>query len=381
MTARTVDDLGQVQEAAWDACAGSDNPFLSHAFLLALEESGSCAAETGWLPQHVLLEDSDGELLGALPLYLKNHSQGEYVFDHSWAHAFERAGGRYYPKLQASVPFTPVTGPRLLTRPGPLRERHQLALINAAVQVGERFGVSSLHVTFPTEDEWRLMGECGFLRRTGEQFHWHNDNYERFDDFLRVLTARRRKTIRKERATAVAAGIDIQVLTGSDLKPEHWDAFFRFYTDTGSRKWGSPYLTRSFFDIIHDKMADKVALVMCRRGGRYIAGALNFIGTDTLYGRNWGCIEDHDCLHFEACYYQAIEFAIDHGLKHVEAGAQGPHKVHRGYLPRLTYSAHWIADTGFRRAVADYLERERDEIDYEITAVGAHYSPYNKAKD
>ena len=381
LSARTVARIAEVDADAWDACAGGDNPFVSHAFLDSLEQSGSCGAETGWLPQHLLLEDSSGKLVGAMPLYLKNHSQGEYVFDHGWADAFERAGGRYYPKLQCSVPFTPATGPRLLVPPGPEADARRDSLIAAATQVAERFGVSSLHVTFPTEAEWRRFGAAGFLLRTGEQFHWENRGWADFDEFLASLNARKRKTIRKERARAMATGIEIETLTGDALRPAHWDAFYAFYLDTGDRKWGSPYLTRAFFEEIHHRMADRIALVMCRRDGRYIAGALNLIGADTLYGRNWGCAEHHDCLHFEACYYRAIDFAIARGLKRVEAGAQGPHKLSRGYLPCHTYSAHWIGNQGFRAAVEDYLNRERDQVDWEIAQIERHHSPFRKAEE
>jgi len=378
LTARTVERIADIGEADWTRCAGTGNPFVSFAFLDALEKSGCCAAETGWLPRHLVVEDAAGAVVATMPLYVKSHSQGEYVFDHGWADAYGRAGGRYYPKLQSAAPFTPVTGPRLLAGAGEDTDDLRDALVSAAVQIAERLGVSSLHVTFPTEAEWRLMGEHGFLLRTGEQFHWRNDGYAAFDDFLATLNSRKRKMIRKERARAVADGIDIEALSGAALAPEHWDAFFRFYMDTGSRKWGSPYLNRAFFDIIHRTMADRVVLVMCRHAGRWIAGALNFIGGDTLYGRNWGCIEDHECLHFEACYYQAIDFAIAHGLKWVEAGAQGPHKIQRGYLPRHTYSAHWIADPRLRDAVADYLAHERRQVDREIDLIERDYTPYRK---
>lgn len=379
LTASTYARISEIGQATWDRLAGTDNPFLSYAFLDALEESESCCAETGWLPQHVVVEDETGAAIAAMPLYLKNHSRGEYVFDHGWADAFERAGGRYYPKLQCSVPFTPATGPRLLVTPDADPELARTALLSGAVQVAQRHNVSSLHVTFPTEDEWRLMGDAGFLLRTGEQFHWANNDYADFGEFLATLNARKRKMIRKERARALESRIEIETLTGDALRPEHWDAFFQFYMDTGSRKWGTPYLTRLFFDRIHDTMADRIALVMCRRDGRYIAAALNFIGSDTLFGRNWGCIEHHDFLHFEACYYRAIDFAIEHGLKWVEAGAQGPHKIQRGYLPRHTYSAHWIADASFRKAVADYLDHERRQVDYEIDIIGKDYTPYRKS--
>ena len=377
-SAHLVSGIAEIGAETWDRLAGADNPFVSYAFLSALEDSGCCTAETGWLPRHIVVEKADGGVVGVMPAYLKSHSHGEYVFDHGWADAYERAGGRYYPKLQVAVPFTPVTGPRLLAGPGPAAEAVRDALISAAVKFASRMGVSSLHVTYPTEAEWRRMGEAGLLLRTGEQFHWRNRGYAGFDDFLATLNSRRRKTIRKERARAQATGVTVHTLTGAELRPDHWDAFYRFYIDTGSRKWGSPYLNRSFFALLHERLADRVALVMCEREGHTIAGALNLIGADTLYGRNWGCIEDHDCLHFEACYYRAIDFAIARGLEWVEAGAQGPHKIYRGYLPRRTYSAHWIADAALRDAVADYLEREREEVDCEIELVGRAHSPYRK---
>ncbi len=374
---RTVSRIADVPAADWDACARGaeanpaaparlDNPFISHAFLRALEDSGSATRETGWLPQHLLLEDQSGTLIACMPCYLKSHSQGEYVFDHGWADAYLRAGGRYYPKLQASVPFTPVTGKRLLVRAcDDAREREAL-LLQAAVQVTDRLGVSSLHVTFLTRAEWQLAGEMGLLQRTDQQFHWQNDNYRSFDDFLVSLASRKRKAIRKERRDALADGIEIEWATGSDLTEAHLDAFFAFYMDTGSRKWGSPYLTRECFSLLGESMADQILLILAKRAGRYIAGALNFIGADTLYGRYWGGIEEHPFLHFEVCYYQAIDFAIARGLARVEAGAQGAHKLARGYLPSETYSAHYIADPALRRAVADYLKRERRAVAREI---------------
>ncbi|MGZ8415400.1 MAG: GNAT family N-acetyltransferase [Methyloceanibacter sp.] len=374
---RTVSRIADVPAADWDACARGaeanpaaparlDNPFISHRFLRALEDSGSATRETGWLPQHLLLEDPSGTLIACMPCYLKSHSQGEYVFDHGWADAYLRAGGRYYPKLQASVPFTPVTGKRLLIRAcDDAREREAL-LLQAAVQVTDRLGVSSLHVTFLTRAEWQLAGEMGLLQRTDQQFHWQNDNYRSFDDFLVSLASRKRKAIRKERRDALADGIEIEWATGSDLTEAHLDAFFAFYMDTGSRKWGSPYLTRECFSLLGESMADQILLILAKRAGRYIAGALNFIGADRLYGRYWGGIEDHPFLHFEVCYYQAIDFAIARGLARVEAGAQGAHKLARGYLPSETYSAHYIADPALRRAVADYLKRERRAVAREI---------------
>ena len=370
LQARTVQGIDEIDPAVWNACANPAgaprNPFLRHEFLLALEASGSAVARTGWQPFHLVLETAGGDVRGVVPLYLKGHSQGEYVFDYAWADAWHRAGGQYYPKLQASVPFTPATGRRLLARDrSPDTER---ALLAACARVAEQIEVSSLHITFMPEAQWRLAGELGYLQRMDQQFHWYNPGYAGFDEFLADLSSKKRKNLRRERRDAVADGIDIEWVTGDDLTEAHWDAFYQFYMDTGSRKWGSPYLTRRFFSMISESMAEDVLLVLCRRGGRYIAGALNFIGSDTLFGRNWGCVEDHRFLHFETCYYQAIEFAIHRGLKKVEAGAQGGHKVARGYLPEATYSAHWIGDPGFRRAVADFLERERrhvaEEIDY-----------------
>ncbi|MGK9237130.1 GNAT family N-acetyltransferase [Inquilinus limosus] len=369
---KLVSDITAIDASAWDACAGPDNPFLSHAFLSALEESGSATAEAGWLPQHLVLEEPDGRLLGAVPLYLKGHSYGEYVFDHSWARAYEQAGGRYYPKLQSAVPFTPVTGPRLLVRPGAPAATAEL-LIRGLEQAALAHKVSSLHVTFPTEADWSRFGEAGWLQRIGEQYHWENEGYGSFDDFLATLNSRRRKDIRKERQRAVEGGIRLTALTGDDLKPQHWDAFFRFYRNTSDRKWGDPYLTRDFFARIGETMADRIALVMAEKDGRWIAGALNLIGSDTIYGRNWGCDgRDYPFLHFEACYYQAIDFAIARGLKRVEAGAQGGHKVMRGYRPVRTYSAHWIRDPGFRRAVADFLARETRAVDAGIEDLAEH---------
>ena len=379
LTIRVADSLAEVPAAEWDACAGGDNPFVSHAFLRALEESGSATAETGWLPQHLLLEDGAGKLLGAVPLYLKSHSYGEYVFDHGWAEAYERAGGVYYPKLQAAVPFTPVTGPRLLLRPGAGPEAMKL-LIAALLEVAKRMNVSSLHVTFPTGAECRALAESGFLIRTGRQFHWENRGYRDFDDFLESLNARKRKQIRRERRAA-NQGVAIETLTGPAIEKRHWDAFFRFYTSTSDRKWGSAYLTRPFFDLLGARLADRVVLVMAKADGRYVAGALNLMGPDTLYGRNWGCSGDFPFLHFEACYYRAIDFAIARGLKRVEAGAQGAHKIQRGYLPVATWSAHWIRDAGFRRAVEDFLKRETRAIEQEMDELETVLSPFKRGDE
>ena len=346
------------QKAADLARTDAYNPFISHEFLSALEDSDSVGGRTGWQPRHLLAETGGGMLIGAVPCYLKSHSRGEYVFDRNWAEAYERAGGRYYPKLQVSVPFTPVTGRRLLLRanaPAILPDR----LASALIQTCGLTETSSVHLTFLTEAEGRFLTTRGFLQRTDQQFHWKNEGYRSFEDFLSALASRKRKAIKRERREALAAGISVHWLVGSDLTEAAWDAFFDFYMETGSRKWGRPYLTRRFYSLIGQSMADKVVLMMAKRAGRYIAGAINFIGSDTLFGRHWGAIEHHQFLHFEICYYQAIEFAIRHRMKRVEAGAQGEHKLARGYLPITTYSAHFIADPALRRAVADYLQHER----------------------
>jgi uncharacterized protein len=375
LSVRVVERLAEVPAAHWDACAGPDNPFLCHAFLEALEASGSAIGRTGWLPQHLLLENAAGRLLGAVPLYLKSHSYGEYVFDHGWASALERAGGRYYPKLQCCVPFTPATGPRLLLHPESGEDAAD-TLVAALIEVAKRRKVSSLHVTFPTEGEWERLGKAGFLQRIGRQFHWQNDGYATFDDFLEALNSRKRKQIRRERRDALAGGLEIETLTGAAIESRHWDAFFRFYMSTSDRKWGSAYLTRAFFDLLGARMADKVALIMVRQGKKYVAGALNLIGSETLFGRNWGCHGDFPFLHFEVCYYRAIDFAIARGLKRVEAGAQGQHKIQRGYLPCPTYSAHWIRDPGFHRAIEEFVLRERSAVEHEMEALEEALSPF-----
>lgn len=374
---RAVSRIGEIGEAAWDRCAGPDNPFLSHAFLHALEESGAVQAKTGWQPQHLVLTDSHRGVIGAAPVYLKTHSYGEYVFDHGWANAYERAGGKYYPKLQAAVPFTPATGPRLLVAPGADVEEVRRLLIGGLVELARQLNVSSLHVTFPTEPEYRALGAAGFLQRVGEQFHWENRGYATFEDFLAQLTSRKRKMIRRERREAAETGLTMTALTGGAIERRHWDAFFRFYMDTSNRKWGHAYLNRAFFQLLGEGMAEKIVLMMALRDGEAVAGALNLLGTDTLFGRNWGCGEDFRFLHFELCYYRAIDFAIERGLKKVEAGAQGPHKIQRGYLPEPTYSAHWIADPQFRRAVENYLTQERIAIAREMAAL-EDYSPFRQ---
>jgi uncharacterized protein len=377
---RTVPSIAEIAASAWDACANpaaaaqadapsvcpdredACHPLISHAFLHALETSGSATARAGWRPQHLVAETASGTLVGAVPCYLKSHSRGEYVFDQGWAEAYERVGGRYYPKLQVAIPFAPVTGRRLLVRPGAAADPIRQALAGGLVELCGLIGASSAHVTFATETEWRLLGEQGFLQRTDQQFHWHNAGYGCFEDFLSALAARKRKAIRRERRDALSAGIEVHWLTGADLTEAVWDAFFAFYMETGSRKWGRPYLTRKFYSLIGSAMADRTLLIMAKRAGRFIAGAINFIGADTLYGRHWGAIEHHPFLHFELCYYQAIEFAIVRRLRRVEAGAQGEHKLARGYLPATTHSAHYIADKGLRRAIAEYLRRERDYV-------------------
>lgn len=380
---RIIKSLREVEPKAWNGLLAKKplNPFLTHEFLSALETSKSACAETGWLGQHLLLETSDGELLGALPCYLKNHSQGEYVFDHGWADAFMRAGGEYYPKLQCSVPFTPATGPRFLVPECENKAVRFQALAEGLKQLCERMSVSSAHITFMEKDEWQSAGELGFLQRNDQQFHWINHGYSSFEDFLAALSSRKRKNIKKERSGALEDnGITIDLLKGPDITERIWDRFFAFYTDTGSRKWGTPYLTREFFTEIGETLADRTLLIMARRNDEYIAGALNFIGDDCLYGRHWGCLEDHPFLHFEVCYYQAIEYAIEHKLLRVEAGAQGGHKLARGYVPVKTYSAHWITHAGFRDAVSDYLVHERREVDRHNELLADH-APFKKGKE
>jgi predicted N-acyltransferase len=373
---RRIADIGQ---AGWDACAANPdyraNPFVSFDFLDIAEAAGCAVERAGWGPQHITVEDEAGAVAAAMPLYLKSHSQGEYVFDHAWADAYERAGGSYYPKLISAAPFTPATGPRMLVRPDVDREEAWRILLGGALAVCERYEVSSLHVNFPTQDEWTWMGGQGLALRQGQQYHWLNQGYSNFDNFLGALSSGRRKTIRRERRDAQSE-VEIFALTGAEITEDHWDAFFAFYMDTGSRKWGRPYLNRLFFSLLGERMADRVLLVMARRGGRWIAGALNLIGDDCLYGRNWGCIEDVPFLHFELCYYQAIEWAIARGLARVEAGAQGQHKIARGYLPAPVYSAHYIAHSGLRAAVEDFLMREREAVSDEMEWLAEEYSPF-----
>jgi hypothetical protein len=403
---RVVASIGEIARADWDALANpgwpSDaplvskrpdrdcadgrqtdattraayNPFVSYDFLTALEQSGCATAATGWLGQHLVLDGADGKPAAAMPCYLKSHSQGEYVFDHGWADAYARAKGRYYPKLQASVPFTPVPGPRLLVRDTDDAERTRAILAAGGAELVRALGVSSLHATFLTEAEWQLLGTQGYLQRTDQQFHFVNEGYRDFEDFLAALSSRKRKAVKRERRDAVD-GLEVVQLTGRDLTESAWDAFFRFYMDTGSRKWGRPYLNRSFFSLVGERMADRILLVLAKRDGEAVAGALNFIGSDTLYGRYWGTTVEQPFLHFELCYYQAIEWGIVHGLARVEAGAQGEHKLARGYRPTTTYSAHYIADPAFRAAIADYLARERREVNRDA-ALLAEFLPFRE---
>ena len=383
---RVVDAIDAIPQQDWNKLAGTTrqqphyNPFLSHAFLSALEQSGSVSQANGWLPRHLRLENSDGDILGAVPCYLKGHSQGEYVFDHGWADAFERAGGRYYPKLQAAIPFTPATGPRLLHHADFAGDAISLALASGLRQFTDQIGASSAHVTFAPHGEIPSLEKAGFLHRTDKQFHFFNKGYASYDEFLEELISRKRKALKKERRSALADGISIEWLSGKDLTETIWDQFFAFYMDTGSRKWGRPYLTRKFYSLIGDSMAEDIVLIMAKRGGRYIAGAINFIGSDRLYGRHWGCIEDHPFLHFEVCYHQAIDFAIQHRLAVVEAGAQGEHKLARGYMPVTTHSAHYIAHEGFRNAVRDFLDHERNEMNLIQHELIAH-SPYHRSPE
>jgi len=380
-TVRVHRRIAEVGRGAWDACVrgcGPANPFVAYDFLDILEEAGCAVERTGWAPQHLTIEDAAGDVSAAMPLYLKSHSQGEYIFDHAWADAYERAGGRYYPKLVSASPFSPVTGPRLLVRSGLRADAGRRTLLAGALTLCERFGVSGLGFNFPTEAEWRFLGEQGMLLRQNQQYHWRNADYGSFEEFLGSLSSGRRKTIRRERREA-QDGLKIARLTGRDLTEAHWDAFFAFYMDTGARKWGRPYLNRRFFSMVGERMADKVLLVMAAREGQWIAGAFNMIGDDCIFGRNWGCIEDVPFLHFELCYYQAIEHAIAVGLARVEAGAQGQHKIARGYLPAPVYSAHYIADEALRAPVARFLEEERRAVQGEMDWLAEEYSPFKRA--
>lgn len=377
-----ISSLSTITAEEWDACACPEasegraiDPFTTYRFLKTLEDSGSVGPGTGWDPRYLIVREGE-EIVAVAPLYAKNHSQGEYIFDHNWAHAWERAGGRYYPKLQIAVPFTPATGRRFLTRPGYEAAGFE-ALVQGAVHLAAENKVSSLHATFCTEDEALRGEEIGLLRRVTQQYHWQNDSYADFDAFLAALSSRKRKTIRKERRAAQAFGGEIRRFTGDEIQPEHWEAFWVFYQDTGARKWGTPYLTRKFFDLAQERLRDDILLVMAYREGRPVAGAMNMIGRDTLFGRYWGAIEHHDCMHFEVCYYQAIDFAIKNRMTSVEAGAQGDHKLARGYLPVETHSLHWLADEGFTNAVADYLEAEKQAVGQDIEVLTS-YGPFKK---
>ena len=376
MTAHIAPGVVSIPRDRWDACAGDTDPFVSHAFLSALERSGSVGPGTGWqsLP---LIVGPDDTPIAVVPSYAKGHSAGEYVFDHSWADAWERSGHPYYPKLQLAVPFTPVPGARILIPPSADREPAMRAAIQAIETVTDNAGLSSAHATFVAPDQVAAFEAAGWLIREGTQFHWRNDSYTSFDDFLAALASRKRKAIRKERAAAVN-GLNIRHLTGSEITQAHWDAFWIFYQDTGARKWGQPYLTREFFSLIGQSMGDKLLLILAERDGRPIAGALNLVGADALYGRYWGCTEDVPFLHFELCYYQAIDAAIERGLARVEAGAQGEHKLARGYVPVPTWSAHYLPDKGFRHAVADFLRRERAAVEQEQAFLG-ELAPFKRS--
>lgn len=376
--------IADIPAEAWDACANPDaapfNPFIAHGFLKALEDAGTVGGRTGWTPRHLVLRSEANEVAGCAPAYLKSHSQGEYVFDHSWAEAFMRAGGDYYPKLQIAVPFTPVPGRRLLVRPGPAWETHEDLLARAASQVAEQGGLSGVHITFMEEAQWARLGAHGYLQRTDQQFHWSNAGYGTFDDYLASLASRKRKVMRKEREQAVSAGLTIVWLRGAEITETDWDAFFAFYMQTGSRKWGRPYLNRKFFSLLSaSAVRDRCLLMLAKRDNRPIAGSFHMIGGDCLFGRYWGAVEHHPMLHFEMCYYQAIDYAIQHKIARVEAGAQGEHKLARGYLPTKTYSAHHIVDPSLRRAIADYLVRERKYVDAAAEEL-AEYAPFRKAQ-
>jgi predicted N-acyltransferase len=384
---KVVKSISELDREEWNSCAifysadGLDkieDPFISYDFLDALEKSKSVGENTGWLPYH-LAAIRKNKLIGAVPLYLKSNSQGEYIFDYNWAHAFERAGGRYYPKLQISVPFTPVTGRRLLVSKNAPSHTASL-LLQSAIELCEKNNLSSLHTTFCSKQEFELGQKLGMLGRVSQQFHWLNNGYGNFGDFLNALSSRKRKNINKERLKANNFGGEIEILTGSEIKKDHWNYFWKFYQDTGIKKWGTPYLTRQFFDQIHETMRSKILLILAKKEGNYIAGALNFIGSDTLFGRYWGCIEDYPFLHFEVCYYRAIEFAIAHGLKKVEAGAQGEHKLARGYVPTETFSLHWIAEKGFSKAVEEYLISEKDAVKRDIKIL-SHFTPFKKGEE
>lgn len=370
------DRISSLSAKEWDALHDG-HPFLRHAFLDALEQSGSVHAESGWHPNHLAIHKSDGQLLGAMPAYLKGHSYGEYVFDQHWADALQRAGGRYYPKLQSAIPFTPVTGQRLLVAKGADQDLIRRQLLEGGRSFVRDHGLSGFHLNFLTEEEARFADNIDFLIRTDQQFHWQNKGYGSFDDFLASLSSRKRKQINKERRQAQESGIIITAVEGPDITEADWDSFFSFYLDTSNRKWGRPYLNREFFSLIGQTMPDGIVLFMCHMDGKAVAGALNFKDKDTLYGRYWGAVEHHPFLHFETCYYRAIDYGIAHGLSKVEAGAQGPHKIARGYIPVKTTSVHWLADDGFHHAVRRYLQSEREDVDEAIKMLSRH-SPYRK---
>ncbi|HCP01088.1 MAG: GNAT family N-acetyltransferase [Alphaproteobacteria bacterium] len=377
-SARVVENIATIPPDTWARLAGDSNPFVSYPFLLALEETSCASNEAGWLARHLVVEESSGDIIAAAPAYLKSHSQGEYVFDHAWASAWERAGGRYYPKMQVAAPFSPVSGPRLLAGNGPVSKESRLVLLRALETVCQKLDLSSVHVTFCTKHDYEVMGVAGWVQRIGRQFHWYNRDYTKFDDFLAALTSRKRKMIRRERHQVADQGISVSPLSGDDIKSHHWDAFYRFYVDTYDRKWGYPYLTREFFEALQDRMGESIVLIMATMEELPVAGALNLRGATALYGRNWGCLGDYRFLHFEACYYQAIEFAIDNGLKTVEAGTQGPHKIQRGYEPVQTYSGHYIPNESFREAVERFCREEEREVEWELKKYSDHL-PYRQA--
>ncbi len=381
---KTLNGMSAIDADDWDSCAGAGNPFVRHAFLSALEDSGSVTDETGWIPRHLVVEAPDGRIEACAPLYLKTHSYGEYIFDWGWADAYERAGGRYYPKMQCAVPFTPVPGQRLLVnRDATAAQRSELQriLLSGMIRVADQLKVSSAHITFCDEPLWELGKEVGFLQRLGQQFHWHNQGYADFDDFLGALASRKRKSIRKERQKVAEIGLDIRTLSGDEIKEQHWDAFYQFYLSTTDKKWGQSYLHREFFSLLGERMADAVVLIMAFDGNQPVAGALNLKGDDCLYGRNWGSLQSHKFLHFECCYYQAIDYAIEHNLARVEAGAQGPHKVQRGYLPAPIYSLHYLREPGFEEAVRDFLLREQRQMRQEMDGIVREFSPYRQTEE
>ncbi|WP_240492846.1 GNAT family N-acetyltransferase [Candidatus Terasakiella magnetica] len=368
-----LEKISEISADEWNSCVGADEPFARHEFLSSLEDSQCVHPQKGWMPQHLVLRDKD-QIKACCPLYLKNHSYGEYVFDWSWAEAYERAGGRYYPKLQCAIPFTPVSGQRIMASPNATNE-DKASLLSAMIERAQDLNISSLHITFAEKSEWQLMQQQGLLARTGHQYHWENQNYQNFDDFLAQLSSRKRKTLRKERRAVQESGVAIITLSGDEIKEHHWDAFYQFYMDTSARKWGHPYLNRDFFSLLNQRLGSSVVLVLVLKDEGIVAGALNLKGSETLYGRYWGCVEDYKFLHFETCYYQAIDYAIAHNLKRVEAGAQGQHKIQRGYLPVETYSAHWIADPAFEKAVQDFLDHDMRINSHEMQEL-AKLSPY-----